>query len=117
MVDASVGRVAAVRRTTWVWHVPAAYEFALRSPGWHYVEHVCFLGTGLLFWFPVMCAPIRAGRDGRCGCCFRILFLADVQNTVLSALLTFSTESLYPYYAECRGSAGVGRRRSIGGRR
>ena len=36
------------------WHVPPAYELALRSPGWHEVEHACFLGTSLLFWFPVI---------------------------------------------------------------
>src|SRR5580658_3122467 len=25
------------------WHIPAAYEFALSSEGWHNVEHACFL--------------------------------------------------------------------------
>ena len=25
------------------WHLTAPYEFALRSPGWHEVEHACFL--------------------------------------------------------------------------
>ena len=28
------------------------------------------------------------------------LILADVQNTLLSAVLTFSDQPLYPYYAE-----------------
>ncbi len=39
---------------TWFWHAPPIYDLALRSSGWHYLEHVCFLGTGLLFWYPVV---------------------------------------------------------------
>src|SRR4029453_1564034 len=39
---------------TWLWHTPALYDLALRSSGWHYVQHACFLGTGLLFWYPVV---------------------------------------------------------------
>jgi cytochrome c oxidase assembly factor CtaG len=39
---------------TWLWHAPAAYELALRSSGWHYLQHASFLGTGLLFWYPVV---------------------------------------------------------------
>ena len=40
--------------TTWLWHVPPVYELALRSSGWHYLQHVCFLGAALLFWYPVV---------------------------------------------------------------
>ena len=32
------------------WHIPAAYDFALEHELWHDVEHLCFLGTSLLFW-------------------------------------------------------------------
>src|SRR6201999_3125515 len=34
-----------------LWHLPVFYELALNSPGWHQVEHLCFLVTGLLFWW------------------------------------------------------------------
>src|SRR5205823_4367586 len=30
---------------TWFWHIPAVYDLALRSDGWHYLQHLCFLGT------------------------------------------------------------------------
>ena len=36
------------------WHVPAAFDLALRSHGWHEIEHTCFLTAGLLFWWPVI---------------------------------------------------------------
>ena len=84
---------------TWLWHWPAAYELALRSPRWHYLEHACFLGTGLLFWFPVV-RPYPSRARWSKWVLLPYLFLADVQNTVLSALLTFSGTLLFRYYAE-----------------
>jgi cytochrome c oxidase assembly factor CtaG len=81
------------------WHVPAAYELALRSPGWHTLEHVCFIGAGLLFWYPVI-RPYPSRPAWSLWLLFPYLILADVQNTVLAALLTFSDRLLYPYYAE-----------------
>src|SRR5260370_41522266 len=39
---------------TWLWHAPAAYQLALRSNGWHYIQHARFLCTGLLFWHPAV---------------------------------------------------------------
>jgi cytochrome c oxidase assembly factor CtaG len=84
---------------TWFWHVPAVYDLALRSPGWHYLQHVCFLGTALLFWYPVV-RPYPGRPRWSPWLLLPYLLLADVQNTVLSAILTFSDRVLYPYYAQ-----------------
>jgi cytochrome c oxidase assembly factor CtaG len=84
---------------TWTWHLPSLYELALRSGGWHYVQHVCFLTAGLLFWYPVV-RPFPARPRWSSWLLFPYLILADVQNTVFSALLTFSNHVLYPYYEE-----------------
>jgi cytochrome c oxidase assembly factor CtaG len=83
----------------WVWHVPAIYEMALRSSFWHYLQHVCFLGTGLLFWYPVV-RPYPSRPRWSAWLLLPYLLLADVQNTALSALLTFANRGLYPYYQE-----------------
>src|SRR6185503_10718014 len=40
--------------TLCAWHVPAAFDLALRIPAWHKLEHACFLGAALLFWWPVV---------------------------------------------------------------
>jgi cytochrome c oxidase assembly factor CtaG len=85
--------------TTWLWHAPAAYQLALRSDGWHYLQHACFLVTGLLFWYPVV-RPFPSRPRWSLWLLVPYLFLADLQNTVLSALLTFSSRVLYPYYLE-----------------
>jgi len=37
-----------------LWHVPAAYELALRSNFWHQTEHACFFFTSLAFWWYVV---------------------------------------------------------------
>jgi len=80
------------------WHVPAAYELALRSPGWHEVEHACFFITSLLFWWPVIQPWPSAPRWPRWVIPIYLL-LGDVINTILSAFLCFSNRILYPTYA------------------
>ena len=90
--------LAAMTLAMWGWHVPAAYELALRSPAWHDVEHATFLAAGLLFWFPVL-RP-WPGRPRLQGAVRPLYLLAgDVVNTALAAVLTFSDRILYPTYA------------------
>ena len=83
---------------TWFWHLPPIYELALASDGWHYLQHICFLGTALLFWYPVI-RPYPSQPSWSPWLLIPYLILADVQNTLLSALLTFSDQPLYSYYA------------------
>src|SRR5262249_54876461 len=84
---------------TWLWHAPAVYDLAVRSPGWHYLQHLCFLGTALLFWYAVI-RPYPSRPRWSAWLLLPCLIVADVQNTALSALLTFSDRVLYGYYTE-----------------
>jgi cytochrome c oxidase assembly factor CtaG len=84
---------------TWLWHAPVLYELALSSGTWHEVQHACFLGAGLLFWYPVV-RPFPSRPRWSAWLLVPYLILADVANTVLSALLTFSDQVLYPYYVQ-----------------
>ena len=86
------------------WHVPPAYELALRSPGWHEVEHACFLVTSLLFWFPVI-QPWPSVSRGSRWAMLPYLVGADLVNTALSAFLTFAGRVIYPSYAAGPGSS------------
>jgi cytochrome c oxidase assembly factor CtaG/polyferredoxin len=83
---------------TWFWHVPSVYEIALRSGTWHYVEHFCFLAAALLFWYGVV-RPFPSRPVWSTWLVLPTLLLADVQNTILSALFTFSSRPLYQFYA------------------
>ena len=77
---------------------PVLYELALRSEFWHEVQHVFFLSTGLLFWWPVVQPWPSRLRWPRWTMIPYLLF-ADIQNTALSAFLIFSERVLYPTYA------------------
>jgi cytochrome c oxidase assembly factor CtaG len=83
---------------TLAWHTPALYELALRSEASHAVEHICFLGTALLFWWPVI-QPWPSRPQWSRWTMIPYLLLADIQNTALSAFLIFYERVLYPTYA------------------
>src|SRR6266699_914442 len=36
------------------WHVPPLYDATLYSESLHVIEHVAFIGGGVLFWWPVV---------------------------------------------------------------
>ena len=80
------------------WHVPALYELALRSATWHQVEHACFFITSLIFWWPVV-QPWPSKMQWPRWAMVPYLLIADLQNTVLSAILVFSDRVLYPSYS------------------
>jgi cytochrome c oxidase assembly factor CtaG/ferredoxin len=81
-----------------LWHVPVAFDLALRSTGWHHFEHACFLGSSLVFWGSVVRPSVGDNNDA--GWILpAYLLAADIANTALSAVLTFSDRVLYPPYA------------------
>ncbi len=79
------------------WHVPPAFDLALRSPGWHKVEHACFFLSSLLFWWPVV-RPFPSRPHWPLWSMPLYLLAADILNSILSAVLTFSEHSLYSSY-------------------
>jgi cytochrome c oxidase assembly factor CtaG len=74
------------------WHLPAAFQLALRSEWWHGVELASFLVAGLLFWSPV----VQSGRNRWSVPMY--LFLATLPCDVLSAFLVFCGRVVYPSY-------------------
>jgi len=85
----------------WGWHVPAPFQLALRVPVVHVVEHASFFAGGLLFWWPVV-QPWPSRPRWPAGAMIPYLLVADVQNTVLAAVLTFADRVLYPFYLTVR---------------
>jgi cytochrome c oxidase assembly factor CtaG len=80
------------------WHVPAMFELALRSEGWHTVEHLCFFWSSLLFWWAVV-QPWPSTPIWSRWAFVPYLLSADLVNTGLSAFLAFCGRVLYPDYA------------------
>ncbi len=90
---------------TWIWHLPATFQLALRSDGWHVLEHACFFTTALMFWYPVIQPWPAVARWPRWAM-LPYLLLADGQNTILAALFMFSDRLIYPLYATAPRIAG-----------
>jgi cytochrome c oxidase assembly factor CtaG len=80
-----------------IWHFPVFYELALRSPAWHKVEHFCFLGTAMLFWWHVV-QPWPSRPYWPRWAMIPYLLLADLQNTALAAFLCFYDRVVYQTY-------------------
>jgi cytochrome c oxidase assembly factor CtaG len=79
------------------WHLPGPYDLALRSDGWHQLEHASFLFTSILFWWPVVQPwPSRARWPRWTVPVY--LILADFVNSAVSAFLVFSGRVIYGPY-------------------
>jgi putative membrane protein len=79
------------------WHVPSAFELALRSDAWHEVEHLCFLSTSVLFWWPVV-QPFPCEPRWPRWTIPLYLFLGTFPGGALGAFLVFCDRVLYPSY-------------------
>ncbi len=80
----------------WLWHLPALYDAALVHHGLHVLEHLIFLVTWTMFWWPLL-APLpsrRLGTPGATG----YLAGALVSGSILGIILTFAPAGTYPFY-------------------
>src|SRR5277367_501145 len=89
----------AMNLTFLLWHTPAAYDYALWNQPWHRLEHVCFLTTSILFWYPVI-QPWPARHHNLGWGILLYLVTADIVNTALSAFLAFCDRPVYSYYLQ-----------------
>lgn len=80
----------------WAWHVPTLYDMALRSESVHALEHVIFLVTATMFWWPVL-TPVRARRLSP-PAAMAYLFAVMASDSALGAILTFAPAPLYSFY-------------------
>ena len=79
------------------WHIPGIFEHALRWNWLHELEHACFLGAGLLFWWPVIQPWPSAARWPRWSIPL-YLFCATLPCDVLSGFLAFCDRVVYSSY-------------------
>ena len=79
-----------------LWHVPVLYNFALAHERVHIFQHVSFLVTATMFWWPVL-RPIPERRL-KSGVAVLYLFAATAENSVLGIILTFMRVGHYPAY-------------------
>jgi putative membrane protein len=78
------------------WHIPRFFALGMQSGGWHLFEHLSFLATGLLFWWPVVQPSAGASRQDLSMILY--LFFATLPCDILSGFLVFSDRVVYPMY-------------------
>jgi len=79
-----------------LWHVPVLYNFALAYETVHIFQHLSFLVTATIFWWPVM-HPLPERRLG-IGVAVLYLFSAAAENSILGIVITFMRVGHYPAY-------------------
>lgn len=82
--------------TMLVWHIPAFFNAALASDALHIFQHLSFLATGVIFWWPVL-GPVQEHRLPA-AIAVPYLFGACTACSLLGAAITFASPGLYPAY-------------------
>jgi cytochrome c oxidase assembly factor CtaG len=89
----------------WLTHFSPLYEAALEDPRLHVAEHLVYLASGLLFWWPVVAAdpiPRRLGYGSR----LAYVALQMPVNAAVGLAIYFAPAVLYPHYATIERSWG-----------
>jgi len=79
------------------WHVPAAYDAALRNHELLHLEHLSYLAAGLLLWWPVVQDAPHELHSGRRAA---YMFAAFMIASPISLLLTLLPDPVYAFYEE-----------------
>jgi putative membrane protein len=81
--------------TYFLWHLPPAYDAALRNPATLlHLEHLCYFAAGLLLWWPVVTGRVGAGATAA------YLFAAFVLASPLGLLLALLPNAVYGFYED-----------------
>jgi len=82
--------------TMLAWHLPPLFNAALANDALHVFQHLSFLVTGTIFWWPIL-GPLEDRHLQPLGA-VSYLFSACVCCSLLGAFLTFGPVGLYPAY-------------------
>ena len=81
-----------------LWHVPVFYEAALRDHNLHIVQHLVFLATAVVMWWPVLSPVPELPRLPHL-LQMLYLFLLGIPMSITGALIALSDRVLYPFYS------------------
>ncbi|HTW65452.1 MAG TPA: cytochrome c oxidase assembly protein [Bryobacteraceae bacterium] len=84
------------------WHIPVLFNAALANDTLHIFQHLTFLVTGTIFWWPILSA-VESRRLPALGA-VAYLFSACLCCSLLGAFLTFAPVGLYPAYLHAPAS-------------
>jgi putative membrane protein len=88
----------------WSWHAPPLYNAALANDFVHWLQHVSFLATALLFWWALLRGRERERGYGSAAF---YLFLTSLHSGFLGVLITFARQPIYPLQSEAASDWGL----------
>jgi putative membrane protein len=80
------------------WHLPVLYNQAMASHEIHIVQHLCFMVTSVLLWWPILSQLPELPRLSY-PMQMLYLFLATLPMAVVAVYITYSQKILYPAYS------------------
>src|SRR5881396_3198264 len=80
-----------------LWHFPQFYEAALEHHGLHIVQHLVFLATAVIMWWPVL-SPVPELPRASYLAQLLYLFALGLPMSLAGALITLADRVLYPFY-------------------
>jgi putative membrane protein len=81
------------------WHFPVFYGWALEDHNVHIVQHLMFMTTATLMWWPAV-DPLPELSRMENPVRMLYLFVLSIPMAVLSALITLSEELIYGWYGD-----------------
>jgi putative membrane protein len=89
----------------YAWHIPPLYNAALDSETIHIFQHLTFLASATMFWWPVL-SPVKARRVSL-PVAFLYLMGAAIANTFLGIIVAYVPPDIYPAYAHPEDAEGI----------
>jgi putative membrane protein len=80
-----------------LWHFPQFYEAALEHHPLHIVQHLVFIATAVLMWWPVL-SPVPEVPRASYPTQLVYLFLLGFPMSLAGAFITLADGVLYPFY-------------------
>jgi cytochrome c oxidase assembly factor CtaG len=91
--------------TLWMWHLPLLYNLSLENKIVHVLEHLTFIITGSILWWPVF-KPIPEGRLSPLAAIIYITIAAFV-SSILGIIFTVCDTTIYCAYANHHDHTGI----------
>ncbi len=82
-----------------LWHLPLFYEAAMRHHGVHVAQHLVFLATSVVMWWPIL-SPVPELPRASYPAQLLYLFLLGIPMSIVGAMITLADAPLYPFYVE-----------------
>jgi len=91
--------------TFWIWHLPYLYNLALKNESVHLVEHILFMISGTILWWPVL-KPIPEGKLAPMPA-LGYLALASFLGMVMGIMFFISDTVFYSFYNDIEDELGI----------